>query len=132
MAATPLDSPLTSMGVSRVVVVPSPRLPLELLPQHFTPPVNSSAHVCKVSALIFVATSSSGGGGGLGGGGLAGSGGGLGGSGGGLGGGGGEGGGLGCCGLGGGGGGVAMDATPLDSPLTAMGVRRIVSVPSPS
>ena len=40
------DSPLTSVGVDLVVVVPSPICREEFSPQHFTPPVESSAHVC--------------------------------------------------------------------------------------
>src|SRR5262245_8392011 len=46
IAVTPALNPLTATGVTLGVVVPSPSWPAELLPQHFTPPVVVSAHVC--------------------------------------------------------------------------------------
>ena len=47
-ASTPLDSPLTGTGVSRVVVVPSPSWPELFWPQHMTPPPDVTAHVKPV------------------------------------------------------------------------------------
>src|ERR1043166_1138100 len=42
---TPLVIPLTSTGVRRLVVAPSPRSPLPLSPQHLAPPLVVTAHV---------------------------------------------------------------------------------------
>jgi hypothetical protein len=45
MALTPLVNPLTSPGVLRWVVVPSPNRPYSLFPQHFAPPTLVNAQV---------------------------------------------------------------------------------------
>ena len=42
IAVTPLDNPETPTGVLRVVLVPSPRDPNPLKPQHFTAPAESA------------------------------------------------------------------------------------------
>jgi hypothetical protein len=48
IAVTPLDSPETSTGNREFVVVLFPNWPFELLPQHFTPPSDVSAHECEL------------------------------------------------------------------------------------
>src|SRR3954469_7136252 len=50
-AVTPLVMPLTSTGVMRLFVVPSPSSATTLLPQHLTPPLVVSAHVWSPPAL---------------------------------------------------------------------------------
>src|SRR5262245_10627502 len=45
MSVTPLDRPTTSTGALRPLFVPSPSIPRELKPQHFTPPPLVSAQV---------------------------------------------------------------------------------------
>jgi hypothetical protein len=45
MAATPLESPITSTGILLFVVVPSPNCPLLFNPQHFICPLDKSAQV---------------------------------------------------------------------------------------
>src|SRR5262245_51662555 len=50
-ATTPLVRPLTSTGVSRSVVVPSPSCPRLLLPQHLTPPALVSAQLYPPPAV---------------------------------------------------------------------------------
>jgi hypothetical protein len=47
MTLTPPDKPVTSVGVVRFVVVPSPTLPSPFFPQHFAAPVESNAQVCS-------------------------------------------------------------------------------------
>ena len=44
-SATPLVSPVTSTGVARFVVVPSPSWARKLSPQHLRPPAGVTAHV---------------------------------------------------------------------------------------
>ena len=51
IAVTPLVRPVTSTGVRRCVVVPSPSCPLVLRPQHLTPPAVVSAQVCERPAV---------------------------------------------------------------------------------
>src|SRR6185312_7082045 len=46
IAATPEDSPTTSTGACRVVVVPSPSSPWLLSPQHLTAPAAVTTHTC--------------------------------------------------------------------------------------
>src|SRR5688572_26747000 len=47
---TPLVSPVTSKGVNRSVVEPSPSCPEAFSPQHFTPPDVVTAHECPPPA----------------------------------------------------------------------------------
>src|SRR5262249_25089855 len=54
IAATPLVRPVTSVGTLRSTVEPSPTWPLELPPQHFTPPPLVRAHTCRSPAVIAV------------------------------------------------------------------------------
>ena len=51
----PLASPVTSTGVSRSVVDPSPNSPTPLLPQHLTPPVVVRAQVWRFPAAMAAA-----------------------------------------------------------------------------
>src|SRR5436190_360454 len=53
---TPLARPLTAVGVDRSVVVPSPRRPLALLPQHLSAPAASTAQVCSLPPATCVVT----------------------------------------------------------------------------
>ena len=54
VAPTPLSSPVTAVGVFLWAVVPSPRCPYVLSPQHVRAPVASSAHVCHRPAVMAV------------------------------------------------------------------------------
>ena len=76
VAPTPLSSPDTAVGVFLWMVVPSPRCPYVLSPQHVRAPVASRAHVWYRPAVMAV--------------------------------------------------------TPLESPVTGVGVSWLVVVPSPS
>ncbi len=53
-STTALLMPTTLTGVALDAVVPSPSWPEELLPQHLTPPVFVSAHVCVAAPAIWV------------------------------------------------------------------------------
>jgi hypothetical protein len=50
--ATPLESPLTSTGVSRSDIVPSPTWPKSLRPQHFAAPATLTAQVWPPCASL--------------------------------------------------------------------------------
>src|SRR5665213_449938 len=52
IAATPVCRPLTSTGVRRIIVVPSPSSPQAFEPQHFTPPDWVTAQLCAGPAAI--------------------------------------------------------------------------------
>jgi hypothetical protein len=45
MAVAPLANPLTSTGIVRLIVVPSPNWPYQFAPQHLTPPAVVNAQV---------------------------------------------------------------------------------------
>ncbi len=49
---TPLDNPVTSVGVDRFVVVLSPSCPRWFFPQHLTAPVESNAQVWNPPAVM--------------------------------------------------------------------------------
>src|SRR5690606_12607607 len=54
IAATPLESPLTSTGTWRSVLLLSPSSPYSFEPQHFAPPLPVTAQVWKRPALIAI------------------------------------------------------------------------------